>query len=194
MGTVVGGNYQSTYTGDQIDALLGNVATANTNGGITALNNLAPQETDTTASRAYNPGEYFCLNGFLCYTTVAIAAGDTFSSANRTVISVAAKLPHPFSLPKGSTLTITTPYAGVYAILVSTASASTTLNSLTFLSGYSNASSNLKEITPLKTGSDIAVAKTATTFTITNNHASYGLQGSIFILCDNVNGLSWSIS
>ena len=173
------------YTSEQTDTLLAHK---------TNLTTIAPEETGTTAARAYQAGEYFYLNGYLCYTTVPIAAGDTFDATNRVQIAASAKFQHPFSLTSGQTLTITTPHGGVYAILVATASGASTLNSLTFLSGYNDSAASLKEITSLKTGSDIAVAKTASTFTFTNNHGTYGVQGSIFILVDHVNGLSWSIS
>lgn len=99
MGEVIGGNYISVYSGDQIDAILGKAnaypaATVEDAGKVPVVQddgtidwgegggsdtNLAPVESTSTASQAYAVNSFLIYNGQLYRVTAAIAQGDTLT-------------------------------------------------------------------------------------------------------------------
>lgn len=107
MGEVIGGNYVSAYSGDQIDAILGKanaypaasagsegqvpviqsgvIAWADQSGGGGSDANLAPVEESSTASQAYDAGALFLYNGLLYKATAAIAQGGTITPGTNCV-------------------------------------------------------------------------------------------------------------
>ena len=197
MGEIQGGKYVSTYTGDQIDALLGNVMTANTNGGITALSNLAPIETGTTASRAYAIGDYFCLNGEMCRAIANISVGETLTfltNYNKTTIRSALYQQNVIiGISAGQTLTITSPvqYSFVAALIAFNGQQSG-LNGLYYYWAYSNG--DVKSMVPIVEATGLTITAVSGGYAITNSSSNRGTYASISVLHNRSATLSWSVS
>lgn len=92
----------------------------------------------------------------------------------------------------GQTLTISTPSGAVYALLVSCAGPSP-LNALYYLSGYSNNGTH-KQYSTLLASASIAVTASASGFTVTNNHGSYGMRVGVLAMAEDPAGkLSYEV-
>lgn len=164
---------------------------------------LAYVETDTTASRAYDVGEYFCWNGLLYRATAEIASGGTFTvNTNCEQVTVGAELQDKlqlktFAISSGQTLTIgvASNYQTV-AFLVATEGARATLDSLHYsvlLRQTASISTSYSILQTVASGSEIAVNLTSNGLTVKNNNATYGIEVVVLVF-SGIQNMTFAVS
>lgn len=164
---------------------------------------IAYVESDSTASRAYVIGEYFCMGGLLYRVTAAISSGGTITpGTNCEAVTVGAELQDKlqlktFALSSGQTLTIgvASNYQTV-AFLVATEGARATLNSLHYSVLFRQTTSISTSYSILQTvasGSEIAVNLTSNGLTVQNNNATYGIEAVILVF-SGIQNMTFAVS